>query len=111
MYLPRYSQAESLIKVCNGNLGILFDTDENGRNWLGLTWLKGFVATSAGKESEKDMQAYVIPVTIGSVIRIARLTPSGRATNFRSTDYFNGMFNSPYALSYLPVFLTTREVR
>ena len=109
-YLPRYSQAESLIKVCNGNLGILFDTDENGRNWLGLTWLKGFVATPDREELEKDMQAYVIPV-VEIVIQVARLTPSGRATIFQSSDYFKEMLSNPDVLSYLPVFLNPREVR
>ena len=99
-----------MIKVCNGNLGILFDTDENGRNWLGLTWLEGFVATPDREELEKDMQAYVIPV-VEIVIQVARLTPSGRATIFQSSDYFKEMLSNPDVLSYLPVFLNTREVR
>lgn len=102
-----YSQAESLIKVCNGNLNALFDTDENGRNLLGLKWVKGFTI----RESRRDTEAYLIVTSLGYDMRIARLTPSGRASDLSRSSYFNGMYNSMSSLNYLPAFLPTKEIQ
>lgn len=102
-----YSQAESLIKVCNGNLNALFDTDENGRNLLGLKWVKGFTI----RESRNDTEAYLIVTSLGYDMCIARLTPSGRASDLSRSSYFNGVYHSMSSLNYLPAFLPTKEIQ
>lgn len=107
-----YSQAESLMKVCNGNLNALFDTDESGRNLLGLKWVKGFGGRYIMTEFVNiyDKNAYII-ITYKEECEITRLTPSGRASHLSSNEYLEGMFNIGSSHSYLPIFLATKEIQ
>ncbi len=106
-----YSQTESLMKVCNGNLNVLFDTDGNGRNLLGLKWAKGYLGKKfIGKATHYDTNAYII-VTYNGKREITRLTPSGRPSHLSDKEYLDGMFNSWNNYCYLPIFLATKEIQ
>ena len=87
-----FSQAESLLKVCNGNLNALFDIS-NGRNLLGLKWRKGYQASFSTHEM------YCINNGEGY---LTFLSPSGKAVQitYRELDP-NGNYSSVYIPTYL----------
>lgn len=102
-HFATYSQAESLIKVCNGDLSALFDVinEEDGRNLLGLKWWKGGGYHPNGYYFDYP-NIYFIS---NGGKNITHLSPSGRAIPLLYED------TSYNKYSFVPVYLATKEIK
>lgn len=115
--IPTLSDIENLLKICNGNLGMLFDFDNfapdfyeehYGSNKLGLKWIKGCCLSYM---EHKDVEAIVIPTYVPAsppgtaTIKITRITPSGGINHMTLSDYLKIILdkNKAYFFIYLVV--------
>lgn len=106
-----YAQAESLLKVCQGNLDALFNTDGNGRNLLGLKWMKGYLSKMAFHSPVwSDTNSYLLVTYNGTTREISRLTPSGRTSHLSNKAYFDGVYNVWNSYCYMPIYLSTNRI-
>lgn len=112
-YLPTDNQINSLMKVCNGNEKVLFELNPgNLSNLLGLKWGKGAFRHLSGSSYDKfDTEAIVFPIRDmtskqDSLLDIARITKSGRASRISMKDYQLATIGSTdCATLLLPIYM------
>jgi len=101
------------MKVCNGNEKVLFELNPgNLSNLLGLKWGKGAFRHLSGSSYDKfDTEAIVFPIRDmtskqDSLLDIARITKSGRASRISMKDYQLATIGSTdCATLLLPIYM------